>query len=521
MPSPKYRKRKLTIVASLIGREIAEKALIRLGFETKTNFAKSHLIGRSTVTRFFSYKPIQLDTFKRICQGLKLDWREIADISEGKTYSQPKKYNLSPSRGGEPVRRVTVRDKDSQEVKAVITLEGDINSDCNIQTLQSILEIHSGDTVEIIDVQSGSIKLIIEGSPEDIKKLTSKFESGELEELDGFPVEEVQVLSSDLENEEQDNDKWRLVRGIVEQPIKNRDLSGVDLSDADLSGVNLSGADLSDADLSNANLQYADLQYTNLQGTNLKGANLKGADIEGADLRGTELEGAYLPGADLRRLNNLALEAQKYPSGNIELNNLALEAQKYPPGCTQRRRLVSRLLMQLQKSGLLTRISPPYDHLSQDLLEEIKVIATQKLFIFIYEYIEKYDPQYTFWQWVTFLLKKRFFVQAFREVTGFNEGVKRLNLEEINKNYLPDKFTPLTSEEFIQYIEEDPEGIFQRTYLEKQPNANFRYIALRRFRGYSWSEIEKDLNISASTLTSFYQRHLQSFAPKLRDYLAL
>ena len=203
------------------------------------------------------------------------------------------------------------------------------------------------------------------------------------------------------------------------------------------------------------------------------------------------------------------------------LNHLALEAQKYPPGSVPRRRFVSRLLIQLQKSGQLTRIYPPYDHLSQDLREEVKAIAIQKLFIFIYEHIEKYDPQYTFWQWITFLLKKRFFVQAFREVTGFNEGVKRLNLEEINNNYLPDQVTPLTSEEVIQYIEEDPEGIFQLTYIEKQSNANFRRIALQRFRGYSWSEIESDLEISTSTLSSFYQRHLQKFAPKLREYLVL
>ena len=73
---------KLTITASLNGIEKAEKALIRLGFETKSNFARSQLIGRSTVTKFFQSKPIQLDSFKRICQALTLDWTEIADIAD-------------------------------------------------------------------------------------------------------------------------------------------------------------------------------------------------------------------------------------------------------------------------------------------------------------------------------------------------------------------------------------------------------------------------------------------------------
>ncbi len=202
------------------------------------------------------------------------------------------------------------------------------------------------------------------------------------------------------------------------------------------------------------------------------------------------------------------------------LNHLALTAQKYPPGTVERRKVVSQLLMQLQKSGQLTRLCPPYHHLSQDLREEVKAIAMQKLFTYIYEHIEKYDPQYTVGQWIIFLLKKRFFVQAFREVTGFRNGVKRLTIEEIPTNYLPDETNPLTSEEVIQYIEEDPEGIFQLACIEKQANANFRHIAIQRFHGYSWLEIESDLGFSISTLSSFYQRHLQRFAPKFREYLA-
>jgi DNA-binding Xre family transcriptional regulator len=76
------KKKRITITASSEGVEIAENALIRLGFDSKSNFAKTHFLARSTVTKFFHCQPIQLDSFKKICQELKLDWRKIARLSE-------------------------------------------------------------------------------------------------------------------------------------------------------------------------------------------------------------------------------------------------------------------------------------------------------------------------------------------------------------------------------------------------------------------------------------------------------
>jgi len=126
------KKRKITIRASPQGVEKAEKALIRLGFETKTNFAKSQFLSRSSVTKFFNCQPIQVDTFKKICKELTLNWRETAEISEDETSARLEKSDCSHSElnegneGDEPMQRlrrqVTVLDKDSQETKVVITL---------------------------------------------------------------------------------------------------------------------------------------------------------------------------------------------------------------------------------------------------------------------------------------------------------------------------------------------------------------------------------------------------------------
>jgi uncharacterized protein YjbI with pentapeptide repeats/acetolactate synthase small subunit len=331
------KKKRINITASSEGVEIAEKALIRLGFDSKIKFAKSQLLAPSTVTIFFKCQPIQLDSFKKICQELKLDWRKIAELSE-EAQSQQLKISTdcdSPDIDREVgrqiltqilSRQVTVIDKDTQEIKAVVILRGEINSGLNFKDLESILRIYSGDTVKIIDIKEGSIKLFVEGSQEDIDRLVSRIKSGELKEVSGFPVEDVQILSESSEDDESNelDDKWCLVREIVTQGITDRNLSKVDLSDADLSGADLSydylrDADLRDADLSGANLIGADLSGANLSGANLSGANLS------ADLSGANLSGANLIVADLRfaNLSHANLSHANLSGTNLSGTNLS------------------------------------------------------------------------------------------------------------------------------------------------------------------------------------------------------
>ncbi|NES44087.1 pentapeptide repeat-containing protein [Moorena sp. SIO2C4] len=305
------KNKKLTITASSNGIEKAEKALIRLGFNSKTNFAKLQFIGRSTVTKFFQSKPIQLDSFKRICQALKLDWREIAGIADENRLKPLTRNDSSSSelvegveQGQAPRRKVTVIDKQNKKIKASIVLEGDINLVQNPKFIEWILQDYSGDSINIIDIKPGSIRLIVEGSPEDIERLRSRIESGELKELRGFPVQDIQILretSEDDQNNEFDQ-KWRLVEEIATSGAVGRDLRGADLSDADLSGADLRGADL----------RGADLRGTDLKGVNLRGAKLKGAKLSGTNLiranliRGANLILDYLIGTDLIGVNLIA-----------------------------------------------------------------------------------------------------------------------------------------------------------------------------------------------------------------------
>ena len=279
-PSQGRKKRKITIIASPIGVEIAENALIRLGFDSKSNFAKSQLLARNTVTKFFQREPIQPDSFKRICEALKLDWKEIAGITEEEQSEQLEKKDCSSPDANEEVESVqTLRRQ--VKIKSVITLEGDINSVQNlkIKIIELILRENSGDTIEITHIKEGSIKLFIEGSPEDIERLVSRIKSGEIITISGFPVEDIQILSESSDDDESTefDDKWRLVQEIISQPVEGRNLSGVDLSDADLSGANLRGADLSGANLRGADLSDADLRDADLRDADLSDANVKNA----------------------------------------------------------------------------------------------------------------------------------------------------------------------------------------------------------------------------------------------------
>jgi len=154
------KKRKLTIAASKKGVETAEKALIRLGFNSKSSFTKSHPLSRSTVTKFFKQYPIQLDSFKIICDCLQLKWKEIAEIIEERINSEPieKQVNLSSDieEGVKMkmfVRQVKIVDKLSQTSKAVITLKGDIDSIPNLQIFAVILKEYREDNIEITDFQ--------------------------------------------------------------------------------------------------------------------------------------------------------------------------------------------------------------------------------------------------------------------------------------------------------------------------------------------------------------------------------
>jgi hypothetical protein len=209
-----------------------------------------------------------------------------------------------------------------------------------------------------------------------------------------------------------------------------------------------------------------------------------------------------------------------------QLKQLAVEAQQHPPRTSQRQRSLARLMSAIYQSKKLIR---PYQGQFQGVYEEIYAEAQQRLFLYLCEQIDRYNHNLEVLQWANFLMKKRFFIEASRDLMptapkGMDRSqVKRITMDVLEKQNpveLRSRSNASLSEEVIQCIQEDHDEIFQRTHIEQKPAANFQYIALRFLEGYSWKEISEEVDVKVVTLSSFYLRCLAKFAPKFKEYLS-
>lgn len=214
------------------------------------------------------------------------------------------------------------------------------------------------------------------------------------------------------------------------------------------------------------------------------------------------------------------------PSLDERLKQLAQEAQQHPPKSRERQRALTKLLSALQRSGKLVR---PQRGQFQGFYQDIYAEAVQRLFTHICERIDEYNLERgEVLQWANFLLSRRFFIEASREVLptvykGMDaRTIKRLTIEDLDRNSPSDvnpQLLPSLTQELEQTLEEDPEGLFQDAHIAEHPEASFKVLALKRLTGASWQDISSELGISIPTLSSFYQRSLNRFTPKLREYL--
>lgn len=210
---------------------------------------------------------------------------------------------------------------------------------------------------------------------------------------------------------------------------------------------------------------------------------------------------------------------------DVRLKQLALDAQQHPARSPERQRSLARLVSEIGRSRKLVR---PFQGQFQNMYEEIYAEAQQRLFLHVCEQIDRYDPKYEVMQWANFLMKQRFFIEASRDLLAMTskgsdrQPMKRLILEDLEQQQsveVRSQASASLSEEVIHCIQDDPDGLFVRTYIEHKPHAHFQYIALRFLEGYSWKDISAELDVKVVTLSSFYQRCLVKFAPKFREYL--
>jgi uncharacterized protein YjbI with pentapeptide repeats len=286
-----------TIRASTKGLKIIDEARRKKGW-AKTEKAWVEQVPTSipTLKRFWAGVAIQTEPFQKICEVVGIDdWELIADFE--------------------------IEDKSpipSKTKRLIVTIQANFEGtdkqklDDTIAFLQKL----TGDpTIQILDIDEGSIKLILGGSPEALERIEALFKSGDLIEVSGISIQDVHFLrKKELILLIKKNGGAALDHSFVN--LSDVNLSGANLSDVNMRGANLSEACLYNANLSRANLSGADLFRANLLEADLSGADLSNSDLRRADLSetnlfGTNLSGADLSGADLSRANLRSTQLDK------------------------------------------------------------------------------------------------------------------------------------------------------------------------------------------------------------------
>ena len=196
-----------SLVATEAGVKRAREALIDRGM-SQTILEKRLGFSRATVSKFFNGKPLDHQYFTSICNELKLEWRDIT----GKVEEEPMKGieltknceqvnidTISIAMSAKNKARRNYTDTNPTEGKSFLSfaIAGTIDQ-VDQKILDVIVELLRQKTndisIAIVDIQEGSIKLILTGTAEALKMIQSLYRSGEITEVEGIPIENVELL---------------------------------------------------------------------------------------------------------------------------------------------------------------------------------------------------------------------------------------------------------------------------------------------------------------------------------------
>ncbi|MBW4633096.1 MAG: sigma-70 family RNA polymerase sigma factor [Iphinoe sp. HA4291-MV1] len=188
-----------------------------------------------------------------------------------------------------------------------------------------------------------------------------------------------------------------------------------------------------------------------------------------------------------------------------------------------RDKALTLLIHTIQKSGKL------FCQGKSDFPRQVYAEALQETWLYVCRKVHQYDPKEgKVITWVNFILDKRFKdainkylkEQQTRSLdaplkNSYSADGSEMMLKEIIES---PKYTFCEYEEVRQFIAEDTDGEFKRRHVKGHPQANFQEIALRRLDEQSWQAMSDELGITLVTLSSFYQRSIEHFALKFKEY---
>ncbi|MBD2774985.1 sigma-70 family RNA polymerase sigma factor [Iningainema tapete] len=207
-----------------------------------------------------------------------------------------------------------------------------------------------------------------------------------------------------------------------------------------------------------------------------------------------------------------------------QLRRLVSEAQQHPPNSTQQRRALNRLIKKIQESGKLNRFVR-WQNLPD--FEDIYHEAQAKTFTEICKKIHKYEPEYKVMAWVNQILEWRF-LDVLRQIINRPRTFSLDELNSINNDAdshaskessrvqkeilekgVSENHQKTEDELLREFINSDPKGILQNTFIGEDKNANLQKVLLMRLNEEKWSDISKKLGHPIPRLSELYQRSLQ------------
>lgn len=199
---------------------------------------------------------------------------------------------------------------------------------------------------------------------------------------------------------------------------------------------------------------------------------------------------------------------------NEQLKQLARAAQQQPPLTLLRQLALRQLVNGILTSGRLCRPQPgSFSGVYEDIYDE----AVQELLLYICENIDKYNPERgEVMAWVNVLLERRFFKEAIPKIMD-KKDIQRMSLSDLDA-IAPPETNPSLTEIIKQCIDFDSENVFKNEHIKNYPRANFQALAKRRLLGKSWKEIAAEFNLKISTVSRFYDRCLNKFSAKIKEY---
>ncbi len=195
-----------------------------------TGWTQDYLAGRvdctrQTVIKFFARRCVEKNIFQHICTEINLEWGEVAELEpEEAQYSRPfsignlaqtaqektceiSQESCSNTQVLTTPADVTTGQKATDEKRYAYAIAGSVD-EVDILKLKAIAallkELAKDTSIKIVDIEQGSIKLILEGSQKGLERLEALFKAGKLTEVSGIPVGDVEFVATRTSDNDRD-----------------------------------------------------------------------------------------------------------------------------------------------------------------------------------------------------------------------------------------------------------------------------------------------------------------------------